>query len=89
MFPPWNVAFGPHVAGPSHHQPATPVNQGTDQDDEPTKDVVKLLDEKEALQFDPTVEPTTWTPSEAMISFLEEHSNCCLTDDENKAILSD
>jgi len=47
----------------------TPVNQGTDQDDEPDEDVVELLDDKEALEFDPTVEPTMWTPSQAMVSF--------------------
>jgi len=48
----------------------------------------EFLDKKEALEFDPTVEPTTWTPSQAIISFLEKHFNRCLADNEKEAILS-
>jgi len=67
----------------------TPKNQGIDQDNESNENVVKLLDEKEDLEFDPTVKPTTWTPSQAMISFLKKRFNQCLADNEKEAILSD
>ena len=87
MFAPWNPAPSPHVVGPSEQPIPAPI------DDPPVEDVVDLLDDNEALElveYDPSVSaPTTWTPSEAMISFLEKHFNHCVDDSERDKILSD
>jgi len=50
FFSPWNVAFGPHMAGPSHHQLTMPGNKGTKQINEPDKDVVEFLSQQSASQ---------------------------------------
>ena len=88
MFVPWNPAPSPHVVGPSEQPILAPI------DDPPVEeDVVDLLDDNEALElveYDPSVStPTTWTPSEVIISFLKKLFNCCVDDIERDKILSD
>ena len=94
MFSPWNPQAGPHMAGPSQHVTLSlSDNGGSEKDNHQDEDVVDLLDDNEALElmeFDPSVDaPTTWTPLEAMTSFLEKHFNRCLADSEREEILND
>lgn len=63
------------------------------QEVEDDEDSVQLLDDAEALElveFDPSVEPKdSWSPPQAMLSFLEKHFNQSLEDVEREAILKD
>ena len=50
----------------------------------------RTLEALEFVEFDPMVgTPTTWHATSVMLSFLEKHFNCCLTDNEKAAILTD
>ena len=54
------------------------------------EDVIDLLDESEALEFDPSVSPKdSWEPPRSMVSFLKKHFNTSLSDSEREAIMKD
>ena len=61
--------------------------------EEDEDDVIRLLDDSEALElveFDPKVDPTdSWDPPHSMATFLDKHFNWSLSDAEKEAILKD
>ena len=64
-----------------------------DKHSETDEDVIKLLDESEALElveFDPSVSPKdSWEPPKTISGFLEKHFNRALADSEREAIMKD